>query len=173
MIQAWGLREYFLAGDEMVNDDPLSELRDIHWPKPIGIWPLAIGYYLTIIILLLVIFGLVYYFLVGRRRRRLRNGIRQELSLIEDQFLNNGDVAMVQAMISALLKRLVFFKYGDMFQKSSELSSMTGAINKILPGNKTKKLLELLSQERFQKFPAVDGKLLLNLAREQIKRCRI
>lgn len=136
-------------------------------------WPLAIGYYVVMLILLFLILALVYYFLWGRKKRQLKKSIRAELLHIEAQYLENGDVALVQAKISALIKRLVFFKYGDKYLRSSDLLSLSEAIKKILPGKRTDELVRLLSKERFQKNPQTDGQLLLNLAREQIKRCRI
>ncbi len=45
----------------MDNPDPLSELADIHLPDPIGLWPLAPGWWI------LIILGLIAAFFLGRR----------------------------------------------------------------------------------------------------------
>lgn len=155
-----------------MQQDPLSQLRDIHWPDPIGFWPLAFGYY-VVLLLLIMLSCLVIYFLWGKKNRQVKKALWQEFLHIEQQYAQERDVAMLQASISALLKRMVFFKHGDKFKKSSDLLAMSEALKNMMPAKKTTELLELLAKDRFYKAPSIDGNLLLNLAREQIKRCRI
>lgn len=52
-----------------MEQDPLSQLRDIHIPAPGGIWPPAPGWW----ILLLVLIALILLVTVVIRRRRQRN----------------------------------------------------------------------------------------------------
>lgn len=153
-------------------NDPLSELKDIHWPDPPGIWPLAAGYYLVLLLLILLGLALVYFLLWGFRKYQLKKAINQELRQIEAQFYLDQNVGQVQARVSALLKRLVFYQDKEQ-NRALDLSAMAINIKKILPGPKTDELLKLLETDRYKKDPQTDGQLLLNLAREQIKRCRI
>ena len=55
----------------MDSTDPLSQLADIHLPEPVGIWPLAPGWWILLVILLIaaVIIGRRYY--AGWKLRRI------------------------------------------------------------------------------------------------------
>lgn len=44
----------------------LSQLKDIHAPEPISMWPLAIGWWLLIVLITIVITSLCYYLLKSR-----------------------------------------------------------------------------------------------------------
>jgi hypothetical protein len=157
-----------------MNEEILSQLRDVHWPKPPSIWPLAIGYYLAILIFIFLMFFLVKYILWGRKKRKLKKQIIRELSMIESRYIRDRDIAQLQSSIDAFLRRLVFHKHPNKFSKASDLDEIFLALVKILPNQKkTEHVIELVKKDRFHRNPSIDGDLLLNLVREQVVRCRI
>ena len=98
-------------GGKVASVQNVAELRDIHLPKPPGIWPLAPGWYL--LILLLVLGSYLGYC----RHRRLRPR-REALKLLADyerQYARQVSPALISANISELLKRvaLVYFPRQD------------------------------------------------------------
>jgi hypothetical protein len=156
----------------MNHEEVLSKLKDIHWPISPSWWPLAPGYY-VVALLLVVLICIAIKLVFGAKKRQLRKAIEQEFMLIESNFREGGDVALLQGSLAALLKRLVFTKYPE-HEKGASLEHMTPLIHKILPDEqKNQTLILLLHQDRFKKDPAIDAELLLNLTRRQIKRCRI
>tara|TARA_R110001592_G_scaffold362928_1_gene678896 strand:- start:1717 stop:2193 length:477 start_codon:yes stop_codon:yes gene_type:complete len=58
----------------------LSQLRDIHAPEPISIWPLAIGWWLLIILSTVVITSLCYFIL---RKRLQKTWKRQAIKAFQ------------------------------------------------------------------------------------------
>jgi hypothetical protein len=157
-----------------VNKEILSQLRDIHWSTPATIWPLAFGYYVVLIPLILCAIAMLYFFVFKQKSRRLKKEIMHEFLIIESCFAQDSDVANLQCSLNALLRRIVFLKRPEEFERSSDLDRMNSTLIDIFPRRKmTAQLIELLKKDRFHKDPDVDGMLLLNLVREQIKRCRI
>lgn len=157
-----------------VNQEILKELRDIHWPEPPAIWPFAFGYYVVLALLILAALATIYFFLWGRTRQKLRKAIMGELNLMETAFVSDGDTARLQTAIGALLRRMVFLRNPDDLSRASDLDQMAPTLMKILPNaKKTTQLIEYLKRDRFKRSPSIDGVLLVNLVREQIKRCRI
>lgn len=157
-----------------MNEDVLNQLRDIHMPTPPSVWPFAIGYYVIILLFCIAAVSVIYYYFIGRKSRRLKKEIWQELNAIESRFIADHDNAALQSSATALLKRLVFFRNRRELNRASELDDFAGALVDILPNRaKTHELIELLKKDRFSKNPKVDGRLLLTLLREQVRRCRI
>jgi len=157
-----------------MQDDVLSQLRDIHWPGPVSFWPPAFGYYM--VLLVLVAISVIAWYLFGFRRvkRRLKKQLIKELLAIESDFLLHRNNGTLQAAVSSLLKRLAFFAGPPHLPRAASLDEITAVLLQILPEKEsTLHLVELLKKERFQKDPAIDGEKLLMIARTQIKRCRI
>ncbi|MFV7783951.1 DUF4381 domain-containing protein [Shewanella marisflavi] len=77
----------------------LAAMQDIITPDPIGLWPLAYGYYLLALLLLLVVCGLVIYL---KRRRKHLAAKREALKLLSQ--LEPSDPQLPHS-INALLKR--------------------------------------------------------------------
>ena len=83
------------------NDLPL---RDIHLPDPVGLWPLAYGWWL------LFVGGLVGALVAGlwRRHRRRRQPLRQALVALDDASVlhEQGKSAEAMQLVSTTLRRL-------------------------------------------------------------------
>lgn len=89
----------------MENTDPLSQLKDIHLPDPVGLWPLAWGWW---VLLALIVIGIalgVYLW----RRHRARNHYRQlaliELQRARAQVDQDGELAHYLQQVSIILRR--------------------------------------------------------------------
>lgn len=88
--------------------DLLKQLRDIHYPQPIPLWPPAPGWYVVFAALILGMIFLSFYiyrYWVKHRLKRLVLQRLQELELQENVHVN------VSAELSVLLKRAALAKY--------------------------------------------------------------
>ena len=97
----------------MVNDPALVDLKDIHLPDGVSVWPLAPGYYL--LSLIIIAFAIIAYFCV---RRYQRNAFKREalvkLNEILAQFELHQDQQAATSAISLLLKRIALIYYPRM-----------------------------------------------------------
>src|SRR5262245_8998688 len=124
----------------MNHEEIIRNLRDIHMPKAPHFWPLAYGYYGILIIGLIFILFIACYFFKSSSRR-MKKAILREFFLIESNFRAFGDVALLQASLAGLLKRLAFFKDKEL-KKNVPLTSFKTAFNKIfLDPKKTAELV--------------------------------
>ncbi len=92
----------------------LDNLKDIHLPSKISIFPLAIGWYILIILLLLIL-GLVIYWQIHcfKRRQKIKN-ILNLLNRIEKQSnlqISQNKSEEVITEVSILLKRVAIDKF--------------------------------------------------------------
>lgn len=98
-------------GAQMPQADPLAELRDIHMPQFLDIWPPAIGWWLLIaLVLSLLIYG-GYLLYLGWRRNRYRREAITELKQLRVDYQRHGDDAVYIAEFQALLKRVALTHY--------------------------------------------------------------
>lgn len=87
-----------------LNPSALAELRDIHLPEPIALWPLAPGWWLLVAALVLGV-GLVVW---SRRRaqRSPRRAALGEVQRLEAEYRSSGDGSALAGGLSALLRRV-------------------------------------------------------------------
>jgi hypothetical protein len=88
-----------------MNQDPLAQLRDIHLPDPISIWPLAVGWWILLTIIMLLTTTIVWGI-----KRHLANKKRQlmidyELDKVFADYKLQGDFQAYLQALSELLKR--------------------------------------------------------------------
>lgn len=85
--------------------DPLAQLRDIHVPEEVNIWPLDWGWWVLIAVVLLVLFGLYKAISAHIRHNKAR---KQALALVESisEKQNNWPVAL-----NSILKRTAMSYY--------------------------------------------------------------
>lgn len=92
-----------------MNPDLLSQLRDIHYPAPISIWPLAPGWYFVIVIVCLsVMYGIYAWIRYWRRHRIKRIVLKRIAELQAQQAIASNNVAVE---LSSLLKRAALAKF--------------------------------------------------------------
>lgn len=87
-------------------DNLLSQLRDAHAPEPIGLWPMAPGWWIVIILGLITLTSLVYFGLRFWRANIWRREAKSEFRLIRDRYLQEPSDAHLIAL-NQLLKRIL------------------------------------------------------------------
>ena len=118
-------------------DDNLPELRDIHLPEGVSIWPPAYGWYVIIIsIIALYFFCKLYFFL------RLKSKKIYALKVLAE--LDQNNVTQSASEISELLRRICVYRY-------PEAVAFDG-----------KKWLNFLQQHNKKQLPEQGAELLLN-----------
>lgn len=98
----------------------LANLRDIHMPPSISLWPLAPGWYVLIIVCLLLIGVISYFSLKVWRRRQRRHSILTEMNQYCEQYAENPNHALEK--ISALLRRIALARFNRI-----EVAGLTGS----------------------------------------------
>ncbi|RYV02129.1 DUF4381 domain-containing protein [Shewanella sp. OPT22] len=78
----------------------LAQLKDIQTPDAIGVWPLAIGYWVALVIAILAIIGLIYFYKKNKQQSLVKKAALSELNQME---LKTTQEFAVQ--INAILKR--------------------------------------------------------------------
>src|SRR6516165_10054078 len=82
--------------------DLLSQLRDIHLPPPITIWPLALGWYLLLAFFIILMLIAIYFWLSYLKKHHLKKCVMKRLEeLQQEQNLHHA----VSEELSVLLKR--------------------------------------------------------------------
>lgn len=101
-------------------EGPLSQLRDIHLPEPVGLWPLAPGWWLLAALLLVT--GVIVFRLIRNRVRRdaPRRDALKELEKCYRAFEDDGNESKYISNINVLLKKVAAFYYGK--EKVARLS---------------------------------------------------
>ncbi len=85
--------------------DSLSQLRDIHLPKAISIWPPAPGWWFLVIIIALIICGAVIWWRKYQRRNHARKQALACVQMLENRY-QNKDVDGIIMELSMLLRRV-------------------------------------------------------------------
>ncbi len=85
--------------------DPLQELRDVHLPDPISLWPLAWGWWM---VLGLVVFGVIVFMWIRsyRRRTHARRLALLELGIVQNHYRHNQDDQWAVGRLSEIVRRL-------------------------------------------------------------------
>jgi len=101
------------------NTNPLQQLKDIHLPSPISMWPQAPGWYilggiLLVLISLGIIFGLRKYFICRRR-----NNIRRQLKSIMLNYKKEPTQSF--EALSQLVRRIALARF-----KREQVASLQG-----------------------------------------------
>jgi len=84
--------------------NPLDQLKDIHLPADVSLWPLAWPWWLLIILLVLLPVLVIYL----RRKNRWRKQALRQLKNIE---ITNKNICIQQC--NRLLKQVALFRYGQ------------------------------------------------------------
>ncbi len=131
----------------MDTNHSLNELKSIHLPNPISIFPLAIGWYILAIIFLIIIIGGIWWISKRIKKQKLIKNIYRMLSNIEQQ--NNSTTI---SEVSILLKRIAIMKFPEQ------------QVHKLFDENW---LIFLDTTGKTKNFTQGEGKALLNIYRNQ------
>lgn len=94
----------------MDTSNPLSELKDIHLPRPTSIFPLTIGSYVIIILLLIIIIISLWWLLKRYRAKQQIAAIKELLAHLETKARFDPDTAII-GEVSVLLKRVAVLRF--------------------------------------------------------------
>ena len=84
--------------------DNLPELRDIHLPEGVSLWPPAYGWYVIVAAIVLVYVLVRYY-----RFWRMKNRKLYALHLLEN--LDKSNIVVAATQISEILRRVCVYRY--------------------------------------------------------------
>ena len=94
-----------------MSSEELKNLRDLHLPDPIGIWPLAYGWYIVIAIILIILFSLGIYLYKKFKSGQGRRLALKELMVIEQEYQQHNNPNATVYRLNVLLKRTCFAYY--------------------------------------------------------------
>ena len=95
----------------MNNTEPLKNLRDLHLPDPIGIWPLAYGWYIVIAIVSIILIALGCYAYRKHKAAKGRKIALKDLEKIKQDYFQKGNKQNTVYSLNVLIKRTCFFYY--------------------------------------------------------------
>jgi hypothetical protein len=101
--------------------DPLAQLRDIHLPGPIEVWPTAYGWWILGALCLLAVILALYWFWSRWQANKYRREARSQLEAILHSWESDGDTAQYLREIQLLLKRTALTRYSR-----ETVASLTG-----------------------------------------------
>jgi len=94
----------------MMNQDPLQQLQDIHFPAPNPWWDLAIGWWLLLFFLLAVLLFIVpklwEKWQAWRKRRAFKRTVFAEYQRICDAYAGHHQAHVLAADLNTLLRRV-------------------------------------------------------------------
>lgn len=84
----------------------LSQLRDAHSPEPIGLWPLAPGWWILLILCLILLALAIFFGLRFWRSRLWKRQAKSELQAISEHYLKQPSEQQLIAL-NQLMKRIL------------------------------------------------------------------
>lgn len=154
-----------------MNNPLLKQLRDIHLPEPISLWPLAIGWYFLGALLIIVISLLSVHFIRRSRRLQPRHYLLKRLENLRERYQQEGDAKVIAAELSILLRRasLISFPRRDVAGLQGEqwlvFLDETGSTREFTEG-----IGRVLLTAPYQHQAQFDVNELLNLAVRWVRR---
>jgi len=94
------------------NTNPLAELKDVHLPAPVSIFPLATGWYIVIAIIFILIAVLTWWQLRRHKKKQQQQEIFSLLKQIEANAVTTSDEKTIEEC-SILLKRVAVAKFPE------------------------------------------------------------
>ena len=101
--------------------DPLAQLRDIHLPGPIEVWPPAYGWWILAVFCLMAVLLALYWLWTRWQGNKYRREARAQLDAILHSWKSDGDTARYLREIQLLLKRTALTRYNR-----ETVASLTG-----------------------------------------------
>lgn len=94
------------------NTNPLAELKDVHLPAHVSIFPLATGWYIVIAIIFILIAVLTWWQLRRHKKKQQQQEIFSLLKQIEANAVTTSDEKTIEEC-SILLKRVAVAKFPE------------------------------------------------------------
>lgn len=153
-------------------DPALSQLRDIHLPKPIGWWPLAPGWYFLGIFIIaftvVITYAIRRHVLIGRPKRQAL----RLLTTYQRDYLERPDVSLNAARVSELLKRVALVYFPREKVAGLQGDAWITFLNETSKGLDFKKVDQALLEAPYHPNVKSDLSLLFTMARLWIRQRR-
>ncbi len=94
------------------NTNPLAELKDVHLPAPVSIFPLATGWYIVIGLIFILVAVLIWWQLRRHKKKQQQQEIFSLLKQIEANAVTTSDEKTIEES-SILLKRVAVAKFPE------------------------------------------------------------
>lgn len=94
------------------NTNPLAELKDVHLPAPVSIFPLATGWYIVIAIIFILVAVLTWWRLRRHKKKQQQQEIFNLLKQIKANAVTTSDEKTIEEC-SILLKRVAVAKFPE------------------------------------------------------------
>ena len=142
-----------------MEQDPLAQLRDIHLPEAVSLWPLALGWWLLIILGVLVTGLLVWWWLQRSQRKRYRQLAVAELEASYQNFQRSEDTAAYISASQEILRRAALHRYAEQRASIAPLSGSAWIL--FLDSCIDKQLFatefgDALNDAHYQRAPGID-----------------
>lgn len=107
--------------------DPLAQLKDIHLPTPVSVWPLSLYWWLVIIVLVLIVGLAIYAVLQYIKKTRLTRLALAELTLLQQQGCEVNDLHLLlkRIVLSSFARETVASLHGDAWLKFLDQQAST------------------------------------------------
>lgn len=92
----------------------LAQLRDIHLPEPISIWPPAPGWFLLAFLILGILSVILFFFYRHWKKQAPKRAALKQLTELECRYQKNQETNLIFAELSILLRRLALAYYPRM-----------------------------------------------------------
>lgn len=152
----------------MADKQALAQLHDIHMPASIGFWPLAAGWWALAFIFLIVVLIASYYFFKQQAKNKPKRQALRLLTLYEQAYREQADVALAAAQVGELLKRVALVYYPRHNVASLQGHAWIEFLNQSSHALDFTALDLLLLQAPYQLKPEGDLSLLFDTARKWI-----
>lgn len=153
----------------VLNPQDLAQLRDIHMPKPIGWWPLPLGWFIVAGILIVIsVIGArtLYRYYINNRAKRI--ALLTLSRYQRDNKLDND--LLIAAKISELLKQVALAYYPRKQVASLQGDAWLAFLNRTAKGVNFDPVRHELLESPYRSTPAGDLSLLFKTAFNWIKR---
>ncbi len=157
-----------------LNQTSLSQLRDIHMPGSISVWPIALAWYAVFILALAASFYAFYRYQLYRKKQMRKKNVLSHIDRLRHELCLEEHYPLVYQELSTLLRRIALFTHArpDVAHLTGEawLSFLDQQCQTHLFTRDIGRLL--LSAPYFpDNTPVADPKPLLTLTEEWVKRC--
>ncbi|MGI1678298.1 MAG: DUF4381 domain-containing protein [Cellvibrionaceae bacterium] len=99
--------------NDLLSQDPLSQLKDIQLPEPIGIWPPAPGWWILAIISLGLITFFIWKFLQQKKQQQYRKSAIALLNSEKTSLIQHKNVKTYLQNVSEILRRTALTAYPE------------------------------------------------------------
>lgn len=89
----------------------LDQLRDLHLPEPVGVWPLAYGWYIVLIIVAAIVTAAMYVLYKKYKMNLPKKQALKHIEAIEQAYLTDQDAAKAAYQLTIVLKRFCLSYY--------------------------------------------------------------